>query len=91
LNETLFRTAAEAAAMVRGKDVLARELTESLLARIDAVNPTVNAVVELRREEALEEAAAADDAIGRGVLGPLHGVPMTVKESSLRRAARRPP
>ena len=81
MNEALFRTAADAAALVRRKDVSARELTELLLARIDAVNPAVNAVVELRREAALQEAAAADEATGRGVRGPLHGVPMTVKES----------
>ena len=62
-----------------------RELTERLLARIDTVDPTVNAVVELRREAALAEASAADRAadraVGGGVLGPLHGVPMTVKEA----------
>src|SRR5215204_470357 len=67
--------------MVRRKEISSRELTESLLARIDAVNPAVNAVVELRREAALQEAAAADEAVGGGVLGPLHGVPMTIKES----------
>jgi amidase len=41
----------------------------------------VNAVVELRPEKALREAAAADDAIARGSGGPLQGVPMTVKDS----------
>jgi amidase len=52
-----------------------------LLARIDAVNPALNAVVELRLEAALQEAAAADQAIAQGVLRPLQGVPMTIKES----------
>ena len=77
----VFRSATEVAAMVRRKEISSRELTESLLARIDAVNPAVNAVVELRREAALREAAAADRALGDGVVGPLHGVPMTIKES----------
>lgn len=77
----VFRSATEAAAMVRRKEISSRELTESLLARIDAVNPAVNAVVELRREAALREAAAADRALGDGVAGPLHGVPLTIKES----------
>jgi amidase len=81
MSETLFRSATEAAEMVRRKEVSARELTEMLLARIDAVDPAVNAVVELRREAAVQEAAAADQAMARGVRGPLHGVPMTVKES----------
>jgi amidase len=81
VNETLFRSAAEAAEMVRRKEISSRELTEALFARIEAVNPAVNAVVELRREAALQEAAAADEAIGSGALGSLHGVPMTVKDS----------
>jgi amidase len=53
-----------------------------LHARIEAVNPALNAVVELRREAALREAAAADEATARGnATGPLHGVPMTIKDS----------
>jgi amidase len=67
--------------MVRRKEISSRELTEALLARIDAVNPAVNAVVELRRDAALREADAADRAITEGVPAPLHGVPMTIKES----------
>jgi amidase len=81
VNEALFQSATDAAEMVRRKQVSSRELTEALLARIDSVNPAVNAVVELRSEEAVQEAAAADDAIGGGVPGPLHGLPMTVKDS----------
>jgi amidase len=53
-----------------------------LLARIDVVNSTVNAVVELQRDVALQEAAAADEASARGEdVRPLHGVPMTIKDS----------
>jgi amidase len=81
VNETLFLSAGEAAELVVRRKVSSRELTELLLARIDEVNPAVNAVVELRPEEALREAAAADDAIARGSGGPLQGVPMTVKDS----------
>jgi amidase len=81
MSEMLFRSAAEAAELIARREVSSRELTELLLARIDAVNSTVNAVVQLRPEAALEEAAAADHAIGHGALAPLHGVPMTVKES----------
>jgi amidase len=67
--------------MLRRKEISARELTEALVARIDAVNPALNAVVELRSEAALQEAAAADRAIADGAAGPLVGVPMTIKES----------
>jgi amidase len=77
-----FQSAAAAAAMVRGGELSSRELTELVLAGIDAANPGLNAVVEVRREAALREAAAADDAVARGqATGPLHGVPMTIKEA----------
>jgi amidase len=68
--------------MLRCKVISSRELTEELLARIDSVNPALNAVVELRREAALQEATTADEAITRGGdVGPLHGLPMTIKDS----------
>jgi amidase len=77
-----FATASAAAEMVRSREVSARELAEVMFARIDAVNPAVNAVVEWRRDEAMREAAAADDVLaGGGPVGPLHGVPMTIKDS----------
>jgi amidase len=83
MHETpLFRSATDAAQAVRRKELSSRELTELLLARIEAVNPALNAIVELRRETALQEAVAADEATARGDdTGPLHGVPMTVKDS----------
>jgi amidase len=68
--------------MLRRREISSRELTEELLARIDSVNPALNAVVELRCEAALQEATTADEAITRGGdVGPLHGVPMTIKDS----------
>jgi amidase len=79
---TLVRPAADVARMLRRKELSSRELTEAQLARIEAVNPGLNAVAQLRAEEALTEAAAADQATARGgELGPLHGLPMTVKDS----------
>src|SRR5215208_4871377 len=82
VHETLFRSATDAAHALSRKEVSSRELTEMLLARIEAVNPALNAVVELRREAALREAVAADEATTRGDdVGPLHGVPMTIKDS----------
>jgi amidase len=78
----LFQSATEVAALLRAGRLPARELAELVLDRVDAVNPAVNAVVEFRREAGLRAAAEADLALARGErVGPLHGVPMTIKES----------
>jgi amidase len=77
----LFQSATEAAELLRRREISSRELTGMLLARIDAVNPLVNAVVEVQGKHALQAAAAADQALARGdATGPLHGVPITVKD-----------
>jgi amidase len=82
MHEALLQSATDAARMLRRKEISSRELTEMLLARIDSVNPALNAVVALRPEAALQEAAAADEANARSdAAGPLHGVPMTIKDS----------
>jgi amidase len=82
MQATLFQSATAAAQAVRHKEVSSRELTEMLLTRIEDANPTLNAVVEFRREAALQEADAADEATAHGEeAGPLHGVPMTIKDS----------
>jgi amidase len=82
LETPLFQSATDAAQAVRRKEVSSRQLTEMLLTRIEEVNPELNAVVELRREAALREADAADEATAHGdATGPLHGVPMTIKDS----------
>ena len=82
MHKALLQSATNAARMLRRKEISSRELIEVLLARIDSVNPALNAVVELRPEAALQEAVAADEATARGfATGPLHGVPMTIKDS----------
>jgi amidase len=82
MDQALVGSAAEAAEMIGRREVSSRELTELLLARVDAVNGPLNAVVELRRKAALREASAADEVIARrGRPRPLHGVPITVKEA----------
>jgi amidase len=82
MNDVLFRSAADRADALRRKEISSGELTELLFARIDAVNPRLNAVIDQRREAARAEAAAADAATARGeAVGPLHGVPVTIKES----------
>lgn len=73
-------SAAEIADGVRLGRFLAREVTEATLTRLAAVNPTINAVVAEMPEEALAAADAVDAARAAGQrLGPLAGVPVTVK------------
>ncbi len=74
--------AVELAARIRSGDTTSREVVEAHLARIDAVNPHLNAIVRRLDDEALAAADAADAAVADGNrLGPLHGVPCTVKEN----------
>jgi amidase len=73
-------SAAEMASLIRSKKVSAKEAATAALARLDAVNPKINAVVDHRPEDVLSQAAAVDAAIARGEdAGPLGGVPVTVK------------
>lgn len=81
LDAFVFQSATDAADMLRRRQVSSRELTELLLAQIDAVNPSLNAVVELRREAALQEAVMADERLADGDRGALLGVPITIKEA----------
>ena len=79
--EDLWRlSAADVAALIRSKKVSATEAASAALARLDAVNPKINAVVDHRPQDVLAQAAAVDAAIARSEeLGPLAGVPVTVK------------
>jgi len=70
------------AAAIRDGRVTSAEVVDACLARIDEVNPALNAVVQLRADAARDEARAADAEVAAGdPLGPLHGVPMTIKDS----------
>ena len=79
--EDLWRlSATDVAAAIKFKKVSARQVAEAALARLDAVNPALNAVVDHRPEDVLAQAAEVDAAIARNeALGPLAGVPVTVK------------
>lgn len=73
-------TAVDIAARVRSGEWSPLEVTESLLARIDQWEPHLNAFVDLDADRAREQARLATDAVARGdELGPLHGVPVTIK------------
>jgi len=72
----------EVATAIRTRRISSREAVQAVLQRLDAVNPAVNAVTVLLADQALAAADRADGAVKRGeVLGPLHGVPVTVKEN----------
>lgn len=72
--------AAELAPLIAAGAVSARETVRSVLDRLDAVNPKLNAIVQFRHEQALAEADAADARRRRGEpLGGLHGIPVTIK------------
>jgi len=82
MNELSYRSASECLALLRSGAFSSLELVDSCIARIEALNPDVNAVVAKDYERARESAGAADAARSKGEdLGALHGLPMTIKDS----------
>jgi amidase len=82
MSEFIYASATALARAIRAKEVSSAEVVHAYLQRIEAVNPSLNAVVQLCAEAAQDEAKAADAALARGqITGPLHGVPMTIKDS----------
>ncbi|MBZ9707719.1 amidase [Mesorhizobium sp. ESP7-2] len=80
-NDSTFMTATRLAAAIRERRISAGEAMEAQLARIALVNPLINAIVTLDEAAARAGAKAADMAIARGdAVGPLHGVPITLKD-----------
>src|SRR6266700_1228125 len=80
--DPVFMSATKIAALIRAKKITAVEVVKLCYKRIDEVNPKINAVVMFCRERALAEAQAADESLAKGkLLGPLHGVPFTIKDS----------
>jgi amidase len=78
----LAASAGDLAARIRGGEVTSEAVVSAHLARIADVNPRLNAVVQVRADAALADACAADRAVAVGAaLGPLHGVPITIKDS----------
>ena len=77
-----YLSATALAELVRSRKVGCLELLDHFLDRVRRHNPTLNAIIVLMAEQARERAREADAALARGdVWGPLHGVPMTIKES----------
>lgn len=89
MNDIVYLSAVEMAAQIRAGQLSARELMGAHLARIEAVNPKVNAIVTLHAEQAMAASLAADEAQAHGrPLGPLHGLPVAHKDLVMTRGMR---
>jgi amidase len=84
-----FLPAEELAVAIRKKDISPREVVETVLGRIERINPKVNAYCTVAPELAREAARQAEEQVLRGeTLGPLHGVPFSVKDLTLTKGVR---
>ncbi len=81
-DDLCFRPATEIAAQIRTKRLSPVEIVDAVLRRGETLNPRLNAFCFLHADEALESARAAEAAVMRGdTLGPLHGVPISIKDN----------
>src|SRR5215213_2670380 len=81
MDELFYASATTLAQRIRNHELSSEEVVQAHLQRIAAINPRLNAVVQLAGAQALEDARAADLALARGQqIGALHGVPFTVKD-----------
>ena len=79
--DLIHSDATRLAELVRTREVSSAEVVQAHLDRIEATHPKINAIVTLA-EDAIDAAKAADEVLSTGVqVGPLHGVPFTVKDS----------
>src|ERR1700750_282166 len=75
-------TATEARHLIVAKELSPVELLDSCIGRIEAVHPAINAIVTTAFDRARQEAHAAERAVLRGdALGPLHGLPVAIKDN----------
>ena len=82
VNELVFDSASSLARRIRNREVSSVEVVQAHLDRIDAVNPALNSVVVVLAESALARARQLDSQLnGGGPVGPLHGVPVTIKDA----------
>jgi Asp-tRNA(Asn)/Glu-tRNA(Gln) amidotransferase A subunit family amidase len=82
MSELTFLSAVAMAEQIRNKELSPIELVEAHLSRIEKLNPQLNAFVQVDAEGAIRQARAAEAAVvHREKLGPLHGVPVSIKSS----------
>jgi amidase len=83
LNEIEFSSAVELARLVRERELSPVEIVELFLARIEKLDPTLNAFVTVAAERALDQARTAESAVTGGAeLPPFHGVPIAIKDNT---------
>src|SRR5687768_5646724 len=88
-DDVVWRSALETAALIRGKQISPVELTEAILARIAALNPRLNAFCLVAADVARAAAREAEIAVMKGEpIGPLHGVPISIKDVIFTRGLR---
>jgi amidase len=81
-SEIPFLGAADVARLIQSKKISSVELTQLMLSRIFEIDKKINAFNVLMEEEALTNAKKADEMLSRGeIMGPLHGVPISIKDS----------
>jgi amidase len=81
-NPVILSSASELADAIKSRKLSSKAIVEAHLEQIAKVNPKLNAVVQLTADSARKEADEADAAVARGeIKGPLHGVPMTIKDT----------
>src|SRR5258708_39831458 len=82
MSDLAYSSATEIARRIRHREISSREAVDYFLARVESLDKRINSVVTIDADRARHEADAADAALARGeVRGPLHGVPMTIKDS----------
>ena len=82
MNDAIYWSASAQARALRSRELSSREMVDACLARIEVVNPAINAVVQLVAGRAQAEADELDSMAAKGHFrGPLHGVPVTLKDS----------
>ncbi|MBI2016023.1 MAG: amidase [Candidatus Rokubacteria bacterium] len=80
-DDLIWRSALELGDLIRKKELTPVEVTDAALARLEAVNPLLNAFCLVAAERAREQAREAEIAVVKGEpLGPLHGVPISIKD-----------
>ena len=80
-SDLCYKPASELNGMIIQKEISPVELMEAVITRVNEINPRLNAICTFTPEKALEEAKQAEAAVQQGSsLGPLHGIPVTIKD-----------